>query len=238
MKSLLALSLCALCAMATIGNAAQIDFKAADNTTAPNAWSTMYGAADYMVFNFSSGKPDVAGGYTTKTGTNPDYISKFVWGTPGSSGGGGGGGGGGNGSVIAAGDLYYDLILNDGKSFQLTSLFYDSTYGTTNSLAGTDVALKVRLLGPNDFDDSWHEITVAQLESGTFLSWDVLVYDDDITKCITMDVDYVNGAGVAASGFFLDNVLNVGSAPVPEPATLGLMVFGVAGIFARRRRKA
>lgn len=238
MRHVFAVGLCALCAMAAVSNAAQITFQTTDTTTAPNAWSTMYGSADYMVFDFSSGKPDVAGGYTTKTGIKPSYVADFYWGTPGSGGGGAGGGGGGSGSVIAQGDLYYDLVLNEGKSFQFTSLFYDDTYGADNGLAAGEVALKVRLLGPNDLDDAWHELTVAQLQSGTFLSWDVVVYQDDIAKSITMDVDYAQGAGVAAAGFFLDDVQDAGSAPIPEPATISLMMFGLAGIFVRSKRKA
>lgn len=240
MKRLFLMSACALLAMAAMANAASVTFQAADNTTAPNAWSTKYGLYDYMVYDFGSGKPDVDKGYQTKTGSNPDFVSNFFFGTPGSSGGGGSGGGGQNGNTIAAGDLYYDLVLNEGKQFQFAALFYDSTYGTDNGLAGADVALRVRLLGLNDLDDAWHDITVAQLEAGSYQIWDVIVYDDDAVKGITLDVDFVNGAGAYAAGFFLDSVQDAGNAPattgvVPEPATVGLVMFGLAGVFVRRK---
>jgi hypothetical protein len=234
-------ALCAVCAMAAVSSAANITFGANDTTTAPAAWASKYGSADYMVYDFATGKPDVAKGYYTKNGSsNPSYVADFYWDTPGSSSGSGSGSGSASpGSQVAGGDLFYDLVLNEGKSFQFTSLFYDSGYGTDNGLNDADVALKVRLLGDNDVDDTWHEITVAQLEAGIFLSWNVTIYDDDATKAITMDVDFVNGDGAYAAGFFLDSVADTGNAPlVPEPASIGLVLFGVAGLFARPKRKA
>ena len=109
--------------------------------------------------------------------------------------------------------------------------------GADNGLAGTDVAIRVRLLGQNATDDDWHELTVDQLETGTYVSWNTVVYEDDDNKTLTLDVDYLLGAGVKVAAFFLDNVQDAGMAPIPEPATVGLMMFGLAGIFVRRKKR-
>jgi PEP-CTERM motif-containing protein len=244
MKRLLLISVCVLLAMAASASAAKVDFNSVDTTTLPGDWGMKYGAYDYMKYDFSSGKPvDVDKGYYTKGGNvNPDFVDKFFYGTPGSTGGGGGGTGGQSGNIIAAGDLYYDLMLTEGKKFQFCALFYNDTYAADNGgLAANDVALRVRMLGLNDLDDVWHDITVAQLEKGIFMLWDVIVYDDDASKTVTMDIDFVNGAGTHPAGFFLDKVMDAGNAPammgpIPEPATLGLVMFGLAGVFVRRNK--
>ncbi len=235
MKRLLAFSVCAMLAMVAVSEAAQIDFSQTDTTTAPDDWNTAYGLTGvFLMRDISSGQPQ---GDLQHPGL-PTYIDGFVEGFPGQGGGNGGsGGGGGGGGNPATGDLYYDLDLNAGKQFQFTTLFYNSTYGTENNLQGSDVALSVRLLGENDPDDDWHDITVAELEGGIFMSWDVIVYTDDANKTVTLDVEYVNGDGSVAAGFFLDNVQPAGAAPIPEPATVGILLVGAAGLIARRRSR-
>lgn len=244
MSRIMLLSLCALVACTSTAGAAQITFNQADTNTTAAGWQA-YGNYDYMMFDISSGQPDYDAGYQTASGSNPDFIASFTSGV--NNGGGGGGGGGGNnggggsgeggfGSQNASGDIYYDLVLNDGKDFTLSTLFYNANYGNNNGMDDADIALEVRLIGPNDLDDTWHQITVAELEAGVFLSWDVVVYDDDVDKSLTIDINYVEGEGDAAAGFFLDNVQDAAAAPIPEPATLGLMLFGAAGIFVRRKR--
>lgn len=239
MRYLFPISLCVLMMVSGAASAAQIDFTTIDTSTDPNAWSTKYGQGYYWLFDFTSGKVDPAQGYNTPDGQNyPSYCDNFYLQTRDNNGGGGGGGGGGqNGSIVAAGDLWYDLVFNDGKQFEFTALFYDKSYGADNGLTGYDVALQVRLLGYNDLDDSWHEITVDQLEHGIFLTWDAVVYDDDPNKTITLDVDWLAGAGVYGAAFFLGNVQDAGVAPIPEPATVGLVMFGLAGIFVRRKNR-
>ena len=137
----------------------------------------------------------------------------------------------------AEGDLYYSLVLSEDKAFDFTALFYDSTYGAAHGgLAADDIALEVRLLGGST-DDEWHKITVAQMEIGTFLTWHVIVYTEDIGKSLILDVKYVRDDDTLVAGFFLDDVQPAGNTPpIPEPATVGLVLFGLAGIFARRKR--
>ena len=229
------LALCALLALAVPAYAAKVDFNGTNATLNPDDWATLYGNTDDIRTDWSTGN---VGNDPAYTSTNPAYVEDFTYATTGGGGGGGGGtGGGGEGGHATAGDLRYDMTLNDGKDFGFTALFYHSTYGADNGLNPGDVALRVRLLGTNDLDDDWHEISVADLEHGIFLTWDVIVYDDDDNKTITLDVDFVAGDGTYAAGFFLDDVIDAGNAPIPEPATVGLVVFGLAGVFVRRKNR-
>lgn len=240
MSRLVLCSVCALLVMASSAAAAKIDYKGFDAATLPDDWATKYGlGGDSMVYDFSSGKPDVAKGYYYGANGNPGYVDDFYYNTPGS--GSGKGSSGGNGEDFnPQGDLYYNLVLKAGKTFEFTALFYDKTYGDDNGgLADGLIAMKVRLLGENDLDDTWHEITVGQMEHGYFLTWFATIYSDDAKKMITLDIEFVNGAGQHPCGFFLDNVADAGPDPlgvIPEPATVSLVLFGMAGIFARRKK--
>jgi len=239
MKRTISALVCALDMVALsagVAQAAKITWDGYDTTTGVD-WITSGGANPFLAgqyWDISSGSPD----YTkdaTWSPAKPDYLKSFQY----ENQGGGGGGGSNNGSGGGGGTtgMDYNLVLNADKTFDFLVLFYDSNYSTRNAgLVGTDVALQVRLLDPSaapGTEDAWHDITVAELEAGIYLKWRVEASADEI---VTTEVVWAKGDGVGAAGFFLDNVVDGVSGSVPEPASVGLLLMGLGGLFMRRRK--
>jgi len=242
MKRLLSGLLCAVAVVACSAvavQAAQIVYSGTDTTTGVdwivNGTPGPYGNGTSIVWDISSGRPDYSQD-PTMTPANPSFIDSFTYGN---SCGGGSGGTGGNGSGGGGGTtgINYDLVMNEDKTFDFEVLFYDSDYTTRNAalgLASTDVALAVRLVDPSanpDPNDGWQTITVGELEGGIYMTWRV---GASAGETISTEVVWVNGDGVGAAAFFLDNVVD--GVTVPEPATIGFLVFGLGAIFLRRRK--
>jgi hypothetical protein len=239
MKQTIHALVCALAMVALsagVAQAAKISWSGYDTTTGVD-WITSGGANPFQAgqyWDISSGSPD----YTkdaTWSPAKPDYLKSFQYVNQGGGSGGSNNGSGGGGGTTG---INYNLVLNAGKTFDFLVLFYDSNYSTRNAgLSGTDVALQVRLIDPSaapGTEDAWHDITVAQLEAGIYLNWKVEAAADEI---VTTQVVWVNGDGVGAAGFFLDNVIDgVGGGNVPEPASVGLLLMGLSGLFMRRRK--
>lgn len=243
MKRLLSGLLCALAIVACSAvpvQAAQIIFSGSDTGTGVdwiiNSTPGPYGGDTSIIWDISSGRPDYTQG-PTMTPANPSYIDSFTFGNT----GGGGGGAGGNSSGGGGGTtgINYDLVMNEDKTFDFEVLFYDTDYTTRNAalgtvLVGTDVALSVRLVDPSanpDPNDGWQTITVGELEGGIYMIWHVQA---PAGETISTEVVWVNGDGVGAAAFFLDNVVD--GVTIPEPATISLIAFGLGAMFLRRRK--
>ncbi|NIA21026.1 MAG: PEP-CTERM sorting domain-containing protein [Anaerolineaceae bacterium] len=245
MKRLLSGLLCAVVVVACSAvavQAAQIVFTGNDTATGVdwivNGTPGLYGNDTSILWDISSGRPD----YTqdpTMTPANPSYIASFTYGNSGGGGGGGGGGGNNSGGGGGTTGINYDLVMNEDKTFDFEVLFYDADYTTRNAglgvtLVGTDVALAVRLVDPSanpGSNDGWQTITVGELEGGVYMIWNV---EASAGETITTEVVWVNGDGVGAAAFFLDNVVD--GVTVPEPATISFIAFGLGAIFIRRRK--
>jgi len=236
MNRILVVCMCAMLALASSALAAQVSFLSSDAATSPLNWVATYANGDYFIWDYSSGKPDWKDAQGKMKDppyqSNPAYVKEFKYNWTSGSSGGGGGSGGGTSSDIK-GHVYYDLTLNAGKSFEFLVGFWDDEYGQTEGLQTTDVALRVQLVGANlSPADTEHDILVSDLRHGIVLKWDVTLPADEK---LTLDVAWVNGEGTGAAAFFLNNVRDAGQ--VPEPATVGLVLFGLAGVFVRRSRK-
>jgi len=120
----------------------------------------------------------------------------------------------------------YVLGTKDGVSrrFDFSVLFYDP------SLADDDatVVTRVILTGSAGTEGSnYQDLTAAQVRAGTMVTFDVLAAaGEELT--VNIDTTYTK-----AAGFFLDAVTPMAN---PEPATLGLLALGAAGLVMRRRR--
>jgi hypothetical protein len=234
-----------LAVMSGAALAAQIQFYGQDTTTGPN-WQGVYGAGQAVYWDFSSGRPDYTNSPTNTGGNpNPNYVQSFTYQNT-MAGGGNSGPGGANSSTpngygggLGTTGVNYNLVMNESMTFYFTALFYDSTYSADNGgLDPNSIALEVRLVDPSaaaSTDESWHAISVAQLQAGTYEIWSVNATDGDT---IQTQVDWANGAGVGAAGFFLDDVTPTTDPPVtPEPATSGLLGLGLASFLAWRKKR-
>ena len=243
MKRLLSGLLCAVVVLACSAvavQAAQIVYTGNDTTTGvawydgwySNGTPGPYGGGGGAGFDISSGSPDYGQGPPTWVPANPNWLD-FVY----SNNGGGGGGGGGNNSGGGGGTtgITYDLTTSEDKTFNFEVLFYDANYLTRNpTLAGTDVALSVRLIEPAanpDPADGWLDITVDELLAGIYMVW---LVEAPAGETITTEVVWVSGDGVGAAAFFLDNVVD--GVTIPEPATISFIAFGLGAMFLRRRK--
>lgn len=255
MKRTLCIVACAalvLAAMSGAALAAQIVFYNQDNTTGPNWQVGGYGSGQALYWDISSGRPNYnLPAANTGGGTNPVYVESFTYHNTVAGGGSGGGHtsngyGGGPGTT----GVNYNLVMNENMTFNFSAMFYDATYGADNGgLDGSAAALEVRLIDPSAVagaDESWHAITVAQLEAGTYLTWKVKA---TAGETIETEVEWVNGEGVGAAGFFLDDVTVTKSTRhsangafadpplAPEPAASGLLGLGLATLLGWRKRR-
>jgi hypothetical protein len=237
MKHVMALAVCAAMIMGLAGTAGavQIDWRGLDTDTGLD-WSAG-NFSPVFLWDISSGRPD----YTKDpVGSRPSFISAFNFQYTGSGGGGGGGFGPGGGSPIGGGDvgdttvdMRYNLVLNKDTIMDFATLFYDRDYGTRNNLQAADVALRVRMIdskGDPAQYEAWRDITVGDLAKGVYAKWNILALAG---AEVFMEVLWVEGDGVGAAGFFIDNVDHV----IPEPATLALIATGLAGTAAMKRRR-
>lgn len=240
MKHAMAVCLAAalVLAFSSAAGAATIVWSGELDTTTQLNWEGTYGGGGAYYWDYSSGQPD----YTKPHGTNPDFVDSFNWGYGDSGGSSGWGGGGWGGSGVPSGvgdenaDMQYALVLSESKKMDFTVFFYDRDYGTRNSLENTDIALQVRLIDPGADEaqhDQWRDITVGDLANGVYATWQVEALAGET---ILTEVIWVEGDGVGAAGFFLDNVEDI--VEVPEPATMALLATGLAGIAAFKRRRS
>jgi hypothetical protein len=246
MKRTLGVLLCAALVMVSIsgvaGAAQIITFVGTDNTTGQELSGTFkYGGSGMQMtlpFDPVTGRPNYSGTWGNAYSGNPAWISSFTFSsgfTAGSGGGGGTGGSGGGGGV--GGSKVYDLVLNSGEKFSYTALFYDTGYLAANpTLQGSAEAFQVRVVNSSvgaAADAGWTSITIDQLVAGKYITWDVAgLAGDTIETQVRWSHD---GSEIGAAGFFVDNVTDNPSNPIPEPATVGLVLFGLAGVFVRRR---
>ena len=240
MKRLLSALLCAVVVVACSAvavPAAQIIYTASDTATGVawyDAWynngtAGPYGNGGGVGFDISSGSPDY-GQAATWVPANPNWLDFTYSNTGGGGSGGNNSGGGGNTTGIT-----YELTTTEDKTFNFEILFYDANYLTRNpTLAGTDVALSVRLIEPAanpDPNDGWQDIEVDELLAGIYMIWNVQA---PAGETIITEVVWVNGDGVGAAAFFLDNVVD--GVTIPEPATISLIGMGMGLLFLRRRK--
>ena len=237
MKHVMAVCLAAAMVLtfSSMAGAATIQWQGLDTDTQLN-WEGTYGGGAAYYWDISSGRPD----YTKPTGTNPAYVDSFNWGYGNSSGGGSWGGGGWGGGGVPGGvgdpraDMQYALVLKESKQMSFTAFFYDRDYATRNGLGNDEVALQVRLIDPGADpaqNDQWRDIKVGDLIKGVYAKWDVTALAGET---ILTEIIWANGDGVGAAGFFLDNVEDI--VDIPEPATMTLIVGGLIGMAAMKRR--
>jgi len=177
-------------------------------------------SAYYLTWNKVDGgnlfDPTGAGGAAfTQTGaTNPAWLDfKFA---P------DGGGGGGSGTATSM-RTTYTLGNNLGGAWAMdfSILFYDPSFMGTG--------LTVELLGSAAGSDfATKDVSMAEINAGMMVTWAI---DAAIGETVTVRITSYDGETYAA-GFFMDNASHA-----PEPASLGLLAVGAAGMALRRRRK-
>ena len=177
-------------------------------------------SAYYLTWNKVDGgnlfDPTGAGGAAfTQTGaTNPAWLDfKFA---P------DGGGGGGSGTATSM-RTTYTLGNNLGGAWTMdfSILFYDPSFMGTG--------LTVELLGSAAGSDfATKDVSMAEINAGMMVTWAI---DAAIGETVTVRITSYDGETYAA-GFFMDNASHA-----PEPASLGLLAVGAAGMALRRRRK-
>jgi hypothetical protein len=218
------LVLAAVCLLASVSSAATIQevLAQAFDPSTTDFYAAGYGqSAYYLTWNKVDGgnlfDPTGAGGAAfTQTGaTNPDWLDfKFA------PDGGGGGGGGGTATSMRT---TYTLGNNLGGAWTMdfSILFYDPSF--------TGTSLTVELLGSAAGSDfATKDVSMAEINAGMMVTWAI---DAAIGENVTVRITSYDGETYAA-GFFMDNASHA-----PEPASLGLLAVGAAGMALRRRRK-
>jgi len=114
--------------------------------------------------------------------------------------------------------------------------FFDHAIGTNATANGggteaTTEAEYLTLIGANNVaQNSWRH--------SFFPIHPTLVYDPTIDGTYDIALTALNQAGAAVASTRIQVIIGAGGAVVPEPGTLGLIAFGLAGLAFARRRKA
>jgi len=218
------LVLAAVCLLGSVSSAATIQevMAQAFNPSTTDFYAAGYGhSAYYLTWNKVDGgnlfDPTGAGGAAfTQTGaTNPAWLD-FKFAADNS-------GWGGGTATATSTRTTYTLGNNLGGAWAMdfSILFYDPSF--------TGTSLTVELLGSAAGSDfATKDVSMAEINTGMMVWWTI---DAAIGENVTVRITSYDGETYAA-GFFMDN-----AAHAPEPASLGLLAVGAAGMALRRRRK-
>jgi hypothetical protein len=202
--------------MATPFNPALYDFRAD------------YGHMGYFLTwdNLASNYQFLAGqahrDFTAIPPANPSWLSftsVAPGGRPGSS----------DGSATSITRSVYMLTDNRGTawSMDLSILLYDPTF------SGTDMAVELEgsVAGKDDYKG--RDFLAAEVQGGTMVKYHIDAAAGEVVSVAITS----NGDEAYAAGFFMDAPPGSDLAnALPEPATMGLLILGLGGLVARRRR--
>ena len=155
-------------------------------------------------------------------GGNPPWL-KFQ-----STGGGGGGGGGGSGG---GGDTLSTFKLGNEYGNEWSMDFFVMIFDA--DFAGEKINVYVIGEDPTNPNNAQSvSVEADAVKTGKMLKWKI---EAAIAEDVTVYIESIGDESYAA-GFMMDNEA-VGTAPIPEPATLALLGLGAAGLAAGRRRR-